>query len=65
MLAEPIAALDKTSEAILTALTVACMSEEYSTEIGVAILIGFAGLQNLDDDTFDAIAALARSQPIS
>ena len=60
MLAEPIAALDQTSEAILAALTVACIAEEYSTEIGVAILIGFASLQNLDDDAFDAIAALAR-----
>lgn len=64
VLAEPIAALDQTSEAILAALTVACMSEENSTEIGVAILMGFAGLQNLGDDTFGAIAALARTRPL-
>lgn len=61
-LAEPIAALDQTSEAILAALTVACMSEENSVEIGVAVLIGFAGLQNLSDDAFGAIAALARTR---
>lgn len=64
VLAEPIAALDQTSEAILAALTVACMSEENSTEIGVAILMGFAGLQNLDDNAFGAIAALARTRPL-
>jgi hypothetical protein len=63
-LAEPIAALDQTSEAILAALTVACMSEENSTDIGVAILIGFASLQNPDDDAFGAIAALARTRPM-
>lgn len=62
VLAEPIAALDQTSEAILAALTIACMSEETSTEIGVAILVSFASLQNLDDYAFDAISALARSQ---
>ncbi|WP_372824253.1 hypothetical protein [Polaromonas sp.] len=60
VLAEPIAALDQTSQAIHAALTVACMSEESSTEVGVAILMGFASLQNLDNDAFDAIAALAR-----
>ncbi|MDC7715588.1 hypothetical protein PQU96_15845 [Vogesella sp. LYT5W] len=63
-LAEPIAALDQASEAIMAALTVACMSEENSTEIGVAILMGFAGLQNPDDDAFDAIAALARTRTL-
>lgn len=65
VLAEPIAALDQTSEAILAALTVSCMSEETSTEVGVAILMSFAGLQNLDDNTFDAIAALARTRTLT
>lgn len=64
VLAEPIAALDQTSEAILAALTVACMSEEYPTDIGAAILMGFADLQNLDDDAFGAIVALARTRPL-
>jgi hypothetical protein len=60
VIAEPIAALDQTSEAILASLTVACMSEENSTAIGAAILTGFAGLQNLDDGISDSINALAR-----
>ena len=63
VVAEPIAALDQTSEAILAALTVACMSEENSTQIGTAILMCFADLQNLDDDAFGGIAALARTRP--
>ncbi|HYW57045.1 MAG TPA: hypothetical protein VE934_08790 [Polaromonas sp.] len=63
-IAEPIVALDLTSEAMLAAMTVVCMSEEYPTEIGVAILIAFASLQNPDDDAFDSVAALARIQPL-
>ena len=63
VLAEPISALDQTSEAFLAALTIVCMSEENPTEIGATILLGFAGLQNLDDDKFGAITALARIRP--
>ncbi|MFF7056746.1 hypothetical protein ACFY89_08725 [Achromobacter spanius] len=63
VLAEPIGALDQTSQAIQAALTVACLSEGCSTDVGVAILIEFASLQNVADDIFDEIAGLARIRP--
>lgn len=63
LLTEPIAALDQTSEAILAALTVACVTEEHSPEIGTAILIAFASVQNPDEHSFSAFSALARVRP--
>jgi hypothetical protein len=63
LLTEPIAALDQTSEAILAALTIACVTEEHPTEIGTAILIAFACVQNPDEHSFNAFAALARVSP--
>jgi hypothetical protein len=64
VLAEPIAALDQTSEAMLAALTVACFGETISIEIGVVILKAIARLQNLDDNAFDAFGALARRRTV-
>jgi hypothetical protein len=63
LITEPIAALDQTSDAVFAALTVACMSETFSVEVGAAIVVSFAGLQNLDERTFDSVAALARNRP--
>jgi hypothetical protein len=60
---EPISALDRTADAIIAALTVACLDEECPAEIGSAIVTAFAALQNPNDDEFPAFAALAQKRP--
>jgi len=60
---EPISALDRTADAILAALTVACLDEGYSVDIGAAIVGAFAELQNPNADEFSAFAALAAKRP--
>ncbi|MDB5791093.1 MAG: hypothetical protein JWQ80_1117 [Massilia sp.] len=61
-LIDPISALDETSEAILAALTVACVTEEVP-QIGTAILIAFASAQNPDERSFSSFVALVRAKP--
>lgn len=51
---EPIAALNPTADATIAALTIACLDQQISDRIGVALLVGFAQLQNPDG----ALAAL-------
>lgn len=57
---EPISALDRTAEAVIAALTIACLDDDCPTEIGTAIVGAFAELQNLNADEFPAFAALAQ-----
>ncbi len=57
---EPIAALDQTADAIMAALTIACLDEQVSAHIGVALLVGFTQLQNPDGGLAASLAGLAR-----
>lgn len=63
VLTEPIVALDRTAEALLAALTVACVSDEIADDIGAAVLMEFVSLQNPPDDAPGAMVALARYRP--
>lgn len=57
---EPIAALDQTADAIMAALTIACLDEQVSARIGVALLVGFTQLQNPDSGLAASLTGLAR-----
>lgn len=57
---EPVAALDQTADAILAALTVACLDSQVPEQIGVVLLGGFVQLQNLDEAQFRSFTELAR-----
>lgn len=57
---EPIAALDHAADATLAALTVACLDSQIPEQIGVALLAGFALLQNPDEALFGSFTELAR-----
>ena len=56
----PIAALDQTADATFAALTIACLDHRISAPIGVALLVGFAQLQNPDDELAASLTELAR-----
>ena len=61
---EPISALDRSTEVIIAALTVACMDDaRHQAEIGSAIVRAFAEMQNPNADDLDAFTALARRRP--
>ena len=57
---EPIAAFDQTADATIAALTISCLDQQISEKIGVALLAGFAQLQNPDDALAASMAGLAR-----
>lgn len=57
---EPIAALDQTADATIAALTIACLDQRVSERIGVALLAGFAQLQNPDAALSASLTELAR-----
>lgn len=57
---EPIAALDQTADATIAALTIACLDQRVPGQIGVALLAGFAQLQNPDDALAASLTELAR-----
>lgn len=59
---EPVAALDQTAEAVLAALTIACLDERVSEAIGTTVLAGFADMQNPDESKMPAFAELARKR---
>lgn len=59
---EPIAALDQTADAAIAALTIASLDHRIPEEIGVALLVGFAQLQNPDDALAVSLIELARSR---
>jgi hypothetical protein len=63
VLTEPIAALDQTFEAMLAALTIACVDTETPNEIVTAILVAFSRLQNPEESLFHSFAALTRIRP--
>ncbi|QHQ18932.1 hypothetical protein GMW71_00045 [Pectobacterium brasiliense] len=46
LISEPIAALDIAGETLLAALTITCLQHTHSDETAIAVLTGFAGLQN-------------------
>lgn len=56
---EPIAALDQTADAMIAALTIACLDQRVSEHIGVALLVGFAQLQNPDGALAPVLTGLA------
>ena len=56
---EPIAALDQTADATLAALTIACLDPQVSEPIIVALLVGFAQLQNPDGAQAALLTGLA------
>lgn len=60
---EPVIALDKTSDTLFAALTIASLERQYPVASGVAILVSFAGLQNPDALLTPAFMALARRRP--
>lgn len=59
---EPVAALDQTAEAVLAALTIACLDERTSDAIGAAVLAGFAHMQNPDGSKLPAFVEMARKR---
>lgn len=56
---EPIAALDQTADATIAALTIACLDPQVSESISVALLVGFAQLQNPDSAQGALLTGLA------
>ncbi len=60
---EPISALDRTADAIIAALTIACLDDECPIEMGATILSVFADLQNLNADELPGFTSLARKRP--
>ncbi len=63
---EPMAALTITSDVVLAALTIAVVNDRFATnEIIVALIEGFASLQNPDQASFSALAGLAKRRPNS
>jgi hypothetical protein len=57
---EPVAALDQTAEAVMAALTIACIDAAVNEAIGAAVLVGFAATQNPDGSKLAAFIELAR-----
>jgi hypothetical protein len=63
---EPIAALDKTAEAVTAAITVcAADDDEYSPAIARALTMGFAELQNPPSNSLAALVSFARTRPLA
>ena len=56
---EPITALDQTANATIAALTIACLDQQISGQIGMALLVGFAQLQNPDGALAASVKGLA------
>lgn len=60
---DPIAALDKTAEAVFAGLLAASVDDQCSPEIKQALMCGYLRLQNIDAANYPAFAALARNSP--
>lgn len=60
MVMEPVAALDQAAEAVMAALTIACLDNNVNDAIGSAVLSGFAHMQNPDGAKLSAFIELAR-----
>ena len=62
-LIDPIAALDKTAEAVFSALVVASVDDRVSDAIRTALTLGFLSLQNVDAGLFPAFVGVVRRVP--
>ena len=60
---EPVAAVDDTVSVVLAALTVTCNQSSDPPDFAVALIRGFADLQNPDESKFPQFTSLARSHP--
>ncbi|WP_148291460.1 hypothetical protein [Brevundimonas abyssalis] len=60
---EPIAALDMTADAMLSALLVASVDDQMSKTLKVALYVGFVGLQNTDDEDYEPFVGTVRLSP--
>ena len=60
-LVEPIAALDKTADAVLSGVMVSSIDKQYSPTIRCALICRFLGLQNIDVDNYPAFVAVVRN----
>ena len=58
---EPVAALDDTVSVVLTALTITCNQSSDPSDLAVALIRGFADLQNPNENEFSPFAGLARN----
>ena len=59
---DPIAALDQTAAVVMAALTCACIDDRQRDDIAVALLRGFAELQNPGHENLEAFKSLARTR---
>lgn len=59
-LIEPIAALDKTADAVFSGVMVSSVDEQCSLAIRRALICGFLRLQNIDAQNYPAFVAVAR-----
>jgi hypothetical protein len=62
-LLEPIAALDRTAEAVFNATLIASVDERCAPEISAALQASYVQLQNVNDDTFTTFATALRARP--
>ena len=60
---EPVAAVDDTVSVVLAALTITCNQSNNPRDFAVALIRGFADLQNPDESEFRPFASLARNHP--
>ena len=60
---EPVAAVDDTVSVVLAALTITCSQSSDSPDFAVALIRGFAALQNPNENEFGPFAGLARNHP--
>lgn len=60
---EPISALDMTAEVVACAVEIACLQDSCSVVVTSALLRSFVSLQNAQDPSPEALAALARKAP--
>ena len=60
---EPVAAVDDTAGVVLAALTITCNQSRDPSDFAVALIRGFADLQNPDESEFRPFAGLARNHP--
>lgn len=60
-LLEPIAALDKTADAVFAALLIASVDEHVAQDITTALFVGFVSLQNIDAGYYPPLVGVVRS----
>ena len=63
-LLEPIAALDRTADAVFAALTVNVLDHNYDNDVALSLVKGFSALQNPNQDWLSSFAGLARRRPL-